>query len=190
VPVTIRKIVRHVDEKQRENGRDLERPYRVAVVAVIIDNPYPREYVDDVVPIADELALELGTMIGPDVVNLLGTEVQAFGKGVLVGTGGEVEHGSALIHNAGFGDPFRAAAKGTEPLPGTEKRGLPGAAIDIPLKHKLDARTRSHHQTFTFQVADAPDEREIMIAVAAADGGRPLARLAPLATVADSAQIA
>jgi hypothetical protein len=53
--------------------------------------------------------------------------------------------------------------------------------MDIPLKHKLNARTRSHHQTFTFQVADAPGEREIVVAVAAADAGRPLARLAPLA---------
>lgn len=190
MPITIRKIVRHVDETQRENGQDLERPYRVAVVAVVIENPYPREYVDDVVTIADELALELGTLIGPEVVNLLGTEVEAFGKGVVVGMGGEVEHGSALIHNAGFGDPFRAAAKGTELLPGTEKRGLAGAAIDIPLKHKLEARTRSHHQTFTFQVADAPGEREIMIAVAAADGGRPLARLAPMVTVAEPGQTA
>ena len=111
-----------------------------------------------------------------------GTEAEAFGKGVLVGTGGEVEHGSALIHNLGFGNPFREAAGGTELLPAAEKRGLSGTAIDIPLKHKLEARTRSHRQTFTFQVADAPGEREILVAVAAADGGRPLARLAPLAT--------
>jgi hypothetical protein len=46
----------------------------------------------------------------------------------------------------------------------------------------------------TFQVADAPGEREIMIAVAVAvavavaDGGRPLARLAALATAVEPGQ--
>jgi hypothetical protein len=95
-----------------------------------------------------------------------------------------VEHGSALIHNLRFGGPFREAAGGTELLPAAEKRGLPGAPVDIPLKHKLNARTRSHHQTFTFQIADAPGEREILIALAAADGGRPLSRLAPLEATA------
>lgn len=190
MPITIRKIVRHLDETHRENGRDLERPIRTAVVAFVIENPYPREYVEDVVTVADQVAQELGKLIGPEVVELLGTEVEAFGKGVLVGTHGEVEHGSALIHNMGFGDPFRTAAAGTELLPAAEKRGLAGAPIDIPLKHKLEARTRSHHQTFTFQVADAPHEREILIAVAASDGGRPLSRLAPLAIPAEPDQSA
>ncbi|MBS1861423.1 MAG: amino acid synthesis family protein [Actinobacteria bacterium] len=179
--MTIRKIVRHVDETYRENGRDLGRPYRVAVLAVIIENPFPLEYADDLVSTADEAAAELGSLMAPAVVELLGTEVEAFGKGALVGFGGEVEHGSALIHNMGFGNPFREAAQGTELLPAAEKRGLAGATMDIPLKHKLEARTRSHHQTFTFQVPDAPAEGEILIALAAADGGRPLARLAPLA---------
>src|SRR5262245_51514545 len=179
--ITVRKIVRHVEETLRENGRDLERPHTVAVVALVLENPYPSEYVEDLVSKADELGEELGALMGPAVVDLLGTEVEAFGKGVLVGSGGEVEHGSALIHNLRFGDPFRKAAGGTELLPAAEKRGLAGATIDIPLKHKLNARTRSHHQTFTFQVADAPREREIMVALAAADAGRPLARLAPLA---------
>jgi hypothetical protein len=184
MPITVRKIVRHLEETQRENGQVLERPHRVAVVAVIVENPYPREYVEDVVSIADDLGHELGTLLAPAVVDLLGTEVEAFGKAVLVGTGGEVEHGSALIHNLRFGDPFREAVGGTELLPAAEKRGLPGTSIDVPLKHKLQARTRSHHQTFTFQVADAPAEREIMVALAAADGGRPLARLAALSAAA------
>jgi hypothetical protein len=177
--ITVRKIVSHVEETWCENGRDLKRAHRVAVVAAVIDNPYPSEYVEDVVTTADEVGHELGTLIGPAVVELLGTEVEAFGKGVLVGTDGEVEHGSALIHNLRFGDPFREAAGGTELLPAAEKRALAGAPVDIPLKHKRNGRTRSHHQTFTFQVADAPREREIMVALAAADGGRPLARLAP-----------
>ena len=105
-------------------------------------------------------------------------KVEAFGKAALVGIGGEVEHGSAIIHNLKFGNQFRDACGGTELLPAAEKVGLAGTSIDMALKHKLDAKTRSHHQTVTFQIPDAPLPREIVIACAAANQGRPLARLA------------
>jgi hypothetical protein len=182
----VRKVVRHLEETRLENGRPVSRPHLVAVVGVVIENPYPGEYVEDLVTTADSLGEELGGLVGPAAVTLLGAEVEAFGKCALVGIDGEVEHGSALIHNLRFGNVFRAAAGGTELLPAAEKVGLPGASIDIPLKHKLDARTRSHHQTFTFQVADAPRPREILIAVAASSAGRPLARLADFGTETQS----
>lgn len=181
VSISVRKLVRHVEETYTENGQDLARPHRVAFAGAVIANPYPSGYVQDVVTTADAVAEEIGKLIGPACVELLGGDpetVEAFGKAALVGLDGEVEHGSALIHNLRFGNVFRDAAGGTELLPAAEKVGLTGAPIDIPLKHKLNAKTRSHHQTVTFQVADAPRPREILVAVAAADAGRPLARLA------------
>lgn len=176
--LSVRKLVQHVDETRTENGRRLDRPHRVAFVGVVITSPYPSEYVQDLVSTADTVAEEIGRLIGPACVELLGAEAEAFGKAALVGIDGEVEHGSALIHNLRFGNVFRDAAGGTELLPAAEKIGLAGSPIDIPLKHKLNAKTRSHHQTVTFQVADAPRPREILIAVAASNAGRPLARLA------------
>ncbi|WP_174856248.1 MULTISPECIES: amino acid synthesis family protein [Streptomyces] len=176
--ITVRKIIKQLDETRRENGRPVEPVHRVAFVAAVIENPYPEGYVDDLVTLADELGEEIGELLGPACVELLGGEVEAFGKAALVGIGGEVEHGSALIHNLRFGNVFRSAAGGTELLPAAEKVGLPGAPIDIPLKHKTDAKTRSHHQTVTLQLADVPRPREIVVICAAADAGRPLARLA------------
>ncbi|GAA4194521.1 amino acid synthesis family protein [Microbispora amethystogenes] len=176
--IEVRKIIQHVEETRLENGRRVEPAHRVAFVGAVIANPYPSEYVADLVTLADGLGEEIGRLIGPPCVELLGGEVEAFGKAALVGIEGEVEHGSALIHNLRFGNVFRSAAGGTELLPAAEKVGLPGSPIDIPLKHKLDAKTRSHHQTVTFQVADAPRPREILVICAAANAGRPLARLA------------
>lgn len=176
--IAVRKLVRHVEETRAENGQVLDRPHRVAFAGVVIANPYPSAYVQDVVTTADAIAAEIGKLIGPECADLLDGEVEAFGKAALVGIDGEVEHGSALIHNLRFGNVFRDAAGGTELLPAAEKTGLTGAPIDIPLKHKLNAKTRSHHQTVTFCVPDAPRPREILIAVAAANAGRPLARLA------------
>lgn len=176
--VTVRKIVRHVEETRLENGQHVEAPHRIAWVAAVIANPYPATYEPDLVTRADALGEEIGGLVGPVVVELLDGEVEAFGKAALVGIEGEVEHGSAIIHNLRFGNVFRTAAQGTELLPAAERIGLMGSSLDVPLKHKLDAKTRSHHQTIPIHIWDAPRPREIVVACVAANAGRPLARLA------------
>ncbi|NLA34747.1 MAG: amino acid synthesis family protein [Actinobacteria bacterium] len=179
MPLNVRKIVSHVEETYLENGQPVSPAHRAAVVAVVIENPYGTDgFVQDLVTLADEVGEELGALIGPACVELLGEEVEGFGKAALVGIDGELEHGSALIHNLRFGNMFRSAAGGTELLPGAEKVGLMGATIDMAIKHKLDAKTRSHHQTLPFSIPDAPRPGEIVVAVVATNSGRPAARLA------------
>lgn len=175
----VRKIVRHVEELDEVNGVALERPHRIAYVIAVIKNPFGTDgYVQDLVTVADGIAEQIGDLTGPACVELLDDEVEVFGKVALVGVDGEVEHGSALIHNLRFGNVFRGAAGGTELLPAAEKTGLVATSIDVPLKHKLDAKTRSHHQTFTLRVEDAPRADEILVGCVAGNQGRPLARLA------------
>lgn len=176
--IKVRKIVSHVEETRRENGQDLDVIHRVAWVAAVIENPYPADFEPDLVTKADAFGAEIGALVGPETVRLLGAEVEGFGKAALVGIEGELEHGSAIIHNLRFGNVFRDAAKGTELLPGAERVGLMGSSLDVPIKHKLDAKTRSHHQTIPIHVWDAPYPREILIATVACNTGRPLARLA------------
>lgn len=176
--IRVRKVIKNLEETRAENDQSLDRHHRVAMVGAVIANPYPSDYVQDLVTAADALGEQIGALVGPVCVELLGDEVEAFGKAALVGIDGEVEHGSAIIHNLRFGNTFRDAAGGTELLPAAEKVGNPGAPIDIPLKHKLDAKTRSHHQTVTFQAADVPRPREIVVICVAANTGRPLSRLA------------
>lgn len=176
--VTVRKIVRHVEETRLENDQEVDGPHRIAWAAAVIANPYPAGYEPDLVTRADSLGEEIGALVGPVVVGLLDGQVEAFGKAALVGIEGEVEHGSAIIHNLRFGNVFRAAAGGSELLPAAERIGLMGSSLDVPLKHKLDAKTRSHHQTIPIHIWDAPRPREIVIACVAANAGRPLARLA------------
>ena len=176
--VTVRKIVQHVEETRLENGQVVEGPHRIAWAAAVIANPYPADYEPDLVTRADALGQEMGALVGPVVVDLLDGQVEAFGKAALVGIEGEVEHGSAIIHNLRFGNVFRTAAEGSELLPAAERIGLMGSSLDVPLKHKVDAKTRSHHQTIPIHIWDAPQPREIVIACVAANTGRPLARLA------------
>lgn len=97
----------------------------------------------------------------------------------MVGVNGEVEHASALIHTLRFGNLLREAAEGTSFLPFTNKRGGPGCAITIPMKHKVKEKegTRSHFLTLEFTIPDAPGPDEIVVAIAVATGGRPHHRI-------------
>jgi hypothetical protein len=179
----IRRVVTLVEEVWIEGERAVEPQAVVAVVAAIISNPWAgRGFVANLQPGIESHASDLGALLTPRVVAALGSPVEAYGKGAVVGLAGEVEHGSALIHTLKFGDHFRTAARATTLLPAVEKRGPAGVTFDIPLKHTTDASMRSHHQTIEVRISDAPHPDEIVIALAAAAQGRPHQRLAALST--------
>jgi hypothetical protein len=181
--MNIRKIVTYVDEVVTEGGRPVSPPARTAVVAAVIDNPWAGEgFVEDLAPVIDANASDLGKLLAPRVVAALGVPVEAYGKAAIVGLDGEIEHGSGLIHTLKFGDHYRKATEATTLLPAVEKRAGAGGVFDIPLKHITDATIRSHHQSIEVRVADAPHANEIVIGLAAAGQGRPQARLEPLST--------
>lgn len=171
--LAIRKLVTVVEEVLADGGRPVAQPVKVAVAMAVIRNPYAGQFVADLMPMVNAFAPALGELLGQRAVAALGLPVEAYGKGALVGLAGEVEHGSALIHTLRFGDPFRAAAGGTTLLPSAEKVGPAGASLDLALKHKLDQKIRSHHQTFEVRIPDAPRPDEIVIACAVASSGRP-----------------
>lgn len=179
----VRKIVTIVEEIRTEGGREVFPAARVAVVAVVIENPWAgMGFVDDLGPGISANASDLGALLAPQVIEALEAAPEAYGKAAIVGLDGEIEHGSGLIHTLQFGDHFRKAADATTLLPAVEKRGPAGVVFDIPLKHITDATIRSHHQSVEVRIADAPHADEIVVALAAAAQGRPQQRLAPLAT--------
>lgn len=181
--MNLRKLHTVVEEVSRELDQPVEPAYRVAVAAAVIENPWAAAgYVDDLGPVIDEVAPALGELLTRLVVEALGASVEAYGKGALVGLDGEIEHASGLIHTLKFGDHFRNATGATTLLPAVEKRGTAGASFDIPLKHITDQTVRSHHQTIEVRVPDAPHADEIIVALAASNGGRPLQRLAPMSS--------
>jgi hypothetical protein len=173
----LRKVVTVVEDVHREGGRPVDPPVRIAAAAAVVANPFAGRYVDDLEPLIEEYCEPLGALLTARALELLGAEAEGFGKGALVGLDGEVEHGSAIIHNLRFGDRVRDPVDGTSLLPSAEKRGVAGAPLDLAIKHKHDHRVRSHHQTFEVRIPDAPRPDEIVIWVALASSGRPLSRL-------------
>jgi hypothetical protein len=182
VKVKIRKLVVQVDEVRMEMGRPVEPPARRAVAIAVVENPCAGRYVEDLSELTD-IGEELGGLLGERCVQALGIQpgqAESYGKAAIVGEAGELEHAAAILHPK-LGAPLRKAVeKGAALVPSAKKMGTLGTAIDVPLGHKDAAYVRSHFDAVEARVSDAPRPREILVAVAVTDSGRPLARVGGL----------
>ena len=173
----VRKVVTLVEDVHVEGGRSVTPPTRMVAVGAVVANPLAGDFVEDLSPLIDAYCEPLGALLTGRALDLLAAPAQGFGKGALVGLDGDVEHGSAVIHNLRFGNKVRDAIEGSALLPSAEKRGAAGAPLDVAVKHKDDHTVRSHHQTFEVRIPDAPRADELVIWVVVASAGRPHARL-------------
>ncbi len=178
----IRKTVLVSENVLVEGEKSVTKPFLVVSAAAIVTNPWAgRGFVEDLQPAVLAIAPQLADILVPAAIEQIGgrDKVEAYGKAAVVGTNGEVEHGSALIHTLRFGNILRDAAGGTSFLPFTNTRGGPGCLISVPMKHKImeNEGARSHFLTAAFSVADAPGPDEIVVAIALATGGRPHHRI-------------
>jgi hypothetical protein len=153
---------------------------RKIVLGAIVKNPYAGMFsasLDKLVENSSKLGVEFGRRL----VDLAGkTEIVSYGKACIVGVQGEYEHGNALLTSA-FADPVRDAVGGGKSwIPSTGKIGGPGTTIDVPLAHKDALYVRSHYDTITVTLADAPLPDEIAVLFASASRGRLHARLGGL----------
>ncbi len=172
--VELRKVVRYVEDIEREGGKR-GGPVRMVGVAAVLTNPWAGQgFVDNLRPEILAIAPPLGNTLVAAVLELCGgaERIEAYGKAALCGVNGEVEHASALIHTLRFGNVFRNAVGGTAYLSFTNMRVGAGAAVVIPMMHKLDEGLRSHYLTLSFTIADAPGPDELVVALGAATGGR------------------
>ncbi len=177
----IRKFFSQLEEVREEQGRTVGRPLRRVVTAVVLSNEYAGHWQEDLSPLY-ELGRDLGRQLTESALQLLGGAtpvVEAYGKGAIVGTDGEVEHAAALLHPL-FGKAVRARLmQALSVMPSTVKRAASGSVLDVPVHNILDPWSFDHFDAVSFSIADAPLPREIVIALVLAEGGRPLARVRP-----------
>lgn len=179
--VRIRKFVASVQETHHDGGPRLNRPVTKAAVGGVIANPYAGRHVEDIQPMLralEPLAVDLTERV-MKLLGAKGSELEAYGKGAIVGIAGELEHAALWHQPSGFG--IRHAMGGAKSIvPSTVKVAPAGARIDIPLHHVTAAYVRSHFDAIEFSVPDGPRPDEIVYIVAAAIGGRPHARVGGL----------
>ena len=171
--VEIRKRVTIVEDIFHEGGPVAAIPYRRGAILTIIKNPFAGRYVEDIEGFSNDLK-PLGLEMARGLIDALGGDpkaIQGYGKGAIVGSAGEVEHG-ALWHVPG-GYAMREALGGAMAIvPSAKKVAGVGARLDVPITHINASYVRSHFDAMEVGVNDAPRADEILLALAMTTGAR------------------
>jgi len=179
--VVVRKKSICVEEIFHEGGPVADKPLRRAAALAVIRNPFAGSYVaniewfmDDLKPLGLEMARKLVEALGGDPIM-----VEGYGKGAIVGSLGEIEHG-ALWHVPG-GYAMREVLGGAKAIvASTKKVGGPGTRLDVPITHINASYVRSHFDAMEVGMNDAPRADEILLALVMTTGARVHARVGGL----------
>jgi hypothetical protein len=203
--IDIRRIVTQVEDIFHEGGPRAAVPLRRGAIAAVLSNPYAGRYEPDILPMMAAL-----NPVGLDLARRLlaalavdAEQIQGYGKGAIVGAGGELEHGAlwhvpggyAMRELLGWQGDAAAYAKGQGApaagggqtgnalaiVPSTKKVGAPGATLDVPLTHINASYVRSHFDAMEVRVPGAPRADEIVLILAMSTGPRVHARVGGLA---------
>lgn len=181
--VQVRKRLLSVEEIFHEGGPVAEKPLRRAATLAVIRNPFSGAYVEKIETFMDDLK-PLGLAMARALVAALGgdaKEIEGYGKGAIVGSAGEIEHG-ALWHVPG-GYAMREVLGGAKAIvASTKKVGGPGARLDVPITHINASYVRSHFDAMEVGLTDAPRADEILLALVMTTGPRIHARVGGLKT--------
>jgi hypothetical protein len=161
-----------------EGGRELASPCKRVAACGVLSNPGAgRPPIDDFSDLVD-LSVAAGEVLTARALDALGPlKPRGYGKGVIVGTSGDLEHGASMIH-VRIGLAMRKAAGGGPALiPGNAKVAGSGTPIDIIFGGLDDAWHYDAMDTMTVMVPDAPKPDELLLIVAFLGGSRPNARI-------------
>jgi hypothetical protein len=175
----IRKIQVSVEEIWHEGGQPVETPVRVATALAVIANPFAGRFESNLLDFQASLRT-LGRQLAARLIETLEADkIEAYGKGMIVGEDGELEHG-AVWHEAGGWALREALGEPKAIVPAAKTIGTVGTRLMIPLAHIHAAYVRSHFSTAEMTVWDGPRRAEIAFGLVAATGGRVHARIGGL----------
>ncbi|MGR6467812.1 amino acid synthesis family protein [Rhizobium sp. PAMB 3182] len=169
----VRKKAIIVEEIFHEGGPVPGRTLKRAACLAVIKNPFAGQYVEDIAGFMDDLN-PLGLEMAQDLVNALGGDasvIQGYGKGAIVGSAGEIEHG-ALWHVPGGYAMREILPNSAAIVPSTKKVGGPGARLDVPVTHTNASYVRSHFDAMEVGLNDSPKADEILLALVMTTGAR------------------
>ena len=201
--IEIRRVFTHVEDILHEFGPPADVPLRRGAIAVVMRNPYAGRYEPDILPTMEAL-----NPVGLDLAHRLRAamdvaveRIECYGKGSIVGSAGELEHGAlwhvpggyAMRELLGWKGSRSAYAKGQaeektgQPanalaiVPSTKKVVAPGTALDVPMTHINASYVRSHFDAIEVRVPGAPAADELVFILAMSTGPRIHARVGGLA---------
>ena len=175
--VRIRKKLTVVEEIFHEGGPVAQMPLRRVAALTVIHNPFAGRYVEDISDFMDDLK-PLGLDMARSMLKALGGDVHSvagYGKGAIVGSAGELEHGALWHAPGGYG--MREVLNGAKAIvASTKKVGGPGTRLDVPITHIHASYVRSHFDAMEVGINDAPRADEMLLALVMTTGARIHAR--------------
>lgn len=174
----IRELHLFVQEIVQHAGRIVQPPGMRAAACAVLANPLAGKSAGDDFESFVAASVQAGEMLTRRALDALGGRAPiAYGKGVLIGEGGDLEQGAAMIH-CRIGLAMRSAIRaGAALIPGNAKLGGPGTSLDLVLGGIDEAWDYDAMDTMEIRVPGAPRRDEIVLAVAFATR-RPNARIA------------
>jgi len=175
----IRKIVTLVEEINSENGALASPALRRVAIAAIFKNPLAGQAAGVDLKTLIDASLELGVSLTKRALAALGcnpAQLRAYTKAALVGTGGDLEHGAAMIHPRLGMAMRRTIKRGRVIIPGHAKVGPPGTMVDLIYGPLDDGWDLDAFDSTPVLIHDAPRSDEIVLWIGYATGPRVNAR--------------
>jgi len=170
--VILRKMIYSVEEIFHEGGPQPEKSLRRAAALAIIENPFSGRYEADIQSFMEDLK-PLGLSMAQRLLDMLGgaEQIEGYGKGALIGEGGELEHG-ALWHAPGGYAMRQLLADSNAIVPSTKKVTGVGGRLDVPITHINASYVRSHFDSMEVGSNDTPRANEMVLALVMSTGAR------------------
>ena len=171
--IQVRGIFTQIEEIFHEFGPPAAKPLKRGAVCAVLTNPFAGRYEPNITPMMEALN-PLGLEMSRRLVAALGVgprEIEGYGKGAIVGSAGELEHG-ALWHVPG-GYAMREVLGGAKAIvPSAKKVGAPGTKLDVPITHINASYVRSHFDAMEIYVPGAPAFDELVYVLVMTTGAR------------------
>jgi len=178
----IRKIAVLTEEIRHEGGAAPKEPRLRAAAMALVGNPFAGKYVQELQSAMEDLK-PLGLMLSDRLIAALGGDakrIDGYGKGIIVGTAGELEHG-ALWHVPGGYAMRERLGDAKAIVPSSKKVGAFGSRLDVPIGHINAAYVRSHFDAMEVGISDGPRPDEMLFCLVMACGPRVHERMGGLA---------
>jgi hypothetical protein len=183
--IEIRKVWSQVETIFHEFGPPPKVPLIKGAVCAVITNPFAGRFEPNILPMMDALN-DLGVTMAKKLVAdmfLSPDQIHSYGKGAIVGSAGEQEHGG-LWHVPG-GYAMREVLGGKDArakaiVPSAKKVGAPGTKLDVPMTHITACYVRSHFDSMEVYVPGAPKADELVFVLVMTTGARVHARVGGL----------
>ena len=172
--IEIRKFATFVEEIFHEGGPVAATPLKVGAIAAVVRNPFAGRYVPEIAQLMEQLrplGLEMSTRLAQALAGGDLSRIEGFGKGAIVGSAGELEHG-ALWHVPGGYAMRDLLGKAKAIVPSTKKVGPVGARLDVPVTQINASYVRGHFNAMEVGVSDAPRADEMVLVLVMTTGGR------------------